>query len=70
MPEPSGLIDNSVKTNPKDAYYRLTKLLGSARLVRLVELLEDVIDESGYGDVKIVVADGQVQLLKAERSYR
>ncbi len=48
----------------------LTKLLGIAKLARLVELLEDVIDETGYGDVKIVVAEGKVQMLKAEHSYK
>jgi hypothetical protein len=40
------------------------------KLTRLVDLLEDVIDETGYGDVKIVVAEGKVQLFKVEQSYR
>jgi hypothetical protein len=56
--------------NSKDMAARLTKLLGTVKLVRLVELLEDVIEETGYGDVKIVVAEGKVQMLKAEHSYK
>lgn len=49
---------------------RLTKLLGVNRMVKLIELLDEVIDQTGYGDVKIVIAQGQVQSLKAEKSYR
>jgi len=55
---------------PEGLMLRLIKLLGNGKLLKLVELLEDVINETGYGDVKIVVAEGKVQMLKAERSYK
>ena len=52
-------IDIPIKPTPKDCTSRLVVLLGTAKLLRLVELLEDVIEETGYGDVKIVVAEGK-----------
>ena len=64
------IIDGPGIAGPKDAASRLVKLLGTGKLIRLIELLEDVIQETGYGDVKIVVAEGKVQMLKAEHSYK
>jgi len=49
---------------------RLIRLFMNGKLIRLVELLEGVIEETGYGNVTIVVAEGKVQNLKAERSYK
>jgi hypothetical protein len=68
--EKNETIEIPETTNPKDMVSRLAVLLGTVKLVRLVELLEDVIEETGYGDVKIVVAEGKVQMLKAEHSYK
>ena len=53
-----------------DLLSRLMKLLGSSQLLRLIELMEGVIEDTGYGDVKIVIAEGKVQLLKVEKSYK
>jgi hypothetical protein len=55
---------------PEGLACRLKRLLGNGKLIRLVELLEGVVEETGYGNVTIVVAEGKVQNLKAERSYR
>jgi len=69
-PKPSQEVNDSIIINSEACIYQLTTLLGNAKLLRLVELLKDVIDETGYGDVKIVVAEGKVQMLKAEHSYK
>lgn len=54
----------------KESIPKLSRLLGEEKLIKLAELIEDVIDETGYGDVKIVIAEGKVQMLKAEHSYK
>ncbi len=56
--------------NVRFAQLKLTELLGGAKLIKLVKLVENVIEETGYGDVKIVIAEGKVQMLKAEHSYK
>jgi hypothetical protein len=48
---------------------RLAELLGEERLRQLVELIEEVEGDTRWGDVKIVIAEGRVQRLKAEKSY-
>ncbi len=63
-------IDDPIKANPNEFAIKLIIMLGPMKLVKLVELLEDVIEKTGYGDVKIVVAEGKVQMLKAEHSYK
>jgi len=69
--KPIGIFhDSPLVKDPKEPETRLAVLLGTVKLVRLVELLEDVIAETGYGDVKIVIAEGKVQMLKAEHSYK
>lgn len=48
----------------------LSALLGKEHMALLVELLETIIGDSGYGGVEIVVADGRVQSMKLTKSYR
>ncbi len=43
---------------------------GPASLVQLTELLSDVSKDTGYGHVRIEVAEGRMVLLKAEKSYK
>jgi hypothetical protein len=54
----------------EDPVFRLRRLLRGPKLIKLVDLLEGVIDDTGYGELKIVVAQGRVQNLKAEKSYQ
>jgi len=63
-------LEDLETVDPIDVTVRLTKLLGLIPLFKLIMLLEDVINETGYGDVKIIVAEGKVQMLKAEHSYK
>lgn len=39
-------------------------------LIQLASLIAEVAEDTGFGDVKIVIADGRVQILKAEKSYK
>jgi hypothetical protein len=58
--------------NPDDveeALKRLVQLLGYRRVVQLPKLLDDVALDTRFGDVKIIITDGRVRLLKAEKSY-
>ena len=64
------IIENSDLIIPEGLAFRLTRLLRGNKLIKLVELLEGVVSETGYGDVKIVIAQGKVQNLKAEKSYQ
>ena len=43
---------------------------GQERLTQLKHLLEDLIEDPGYGDIKLVIMDGRVTLLKVEKSYK
>lgn len=52
------------------AILRLPALLGVEHVVLLLDLLETILDDSGYGGVEIVVADGRVQTMKLTKSYR
>ncbi len=52
------------------ALERLPALLGAEHVSLLLELLETIIGDSGYGGVEIVVADGRVQSMKLTKSYR
>lgn len=49
---------------------RLLKALGLERMARLADLLDEVSQDTGYGDVTIVIAESKVVLLKSEKSYR
>lgn len=53
----------------EDAVKCLLLLLGPERLVQLAQKLDDVAKDTRFGDVKIIVTDGRVRLLKAEKSY-
>ena len=48
---------------------RLEQLLTQEQVLLLVRLLREVLDDTGYGDVKIVIAEKRVVRLKAEKSY-
>ena len=43
---------------------------GQEKLFQLKQLLLDVIEDTGYGGIGIVVAEGRVTLLKVEKSYK
>jgi hypothetical protein len=60
-------IDDSLKS---EALREIEDLLGAERVVQLRCLLLDVMRDTGFGDVKLVVAEGKVALLKAEKSYK
>lgn len=51
------------------ALSKLEKHLCPDQIELLASLLADVIDDTGYGDVKIIIADKRVVRLKAEKSY-
>ncbi len=56
-------------TDLNDAITSLLSTLGQERLIQLAELIADIETDTQYGDVKIVIAEGRVQRLKAEKSY-
>ena len=51
------------------ALAKLEKHLCTDQIELLASLLADVIDDTGYGDVKIVIADKRIVRMKAEKSY-
>jgi hypothetical protein len=52
------------------ALEKIGRLLGARNVAMLARLLEDVQEDTRYGDVKVVVADGRVVGLRAEKSYK
>ncbi len=52
-----------------EAIAALLAELGQDRLIQLAGLIADIEQDTQYGDVKIVIAEGRVQRLKAEKSY-
>lgn len=60
-------VDESLSVQ---ALREIEELLGVERVVQLRALLLDVMRDTGFGDVKLVVAEGKVTLLKAEKSYK
>lgn len=52
-----------------EAIAALLAELGQERLIQLAGLIADIEQDTHYGDVKIVIAEGRVQRLKAEKSY-
>lgn len=52
-----------------NALQRLVQLLGAERVIQLSQMLEDVAMDTRFGDVKIIITDGRVRLLKVEKSY-
>lgn len=59
--------ENSVEV--EEAIKRLYLLLGAERLVQLTQMLDDVAADTRFGNVTIVITDGRIRLLKAEKSY-
>jgi hypothetical protein len=43
--------------------------IGTKRFILLAQLLEDVKKDTRYGHISIVVVDGRVRGMKAEKSY-
>jgi hypothetical protein len=54
----------------EDDTKRLSLLLGVEHAALLVELLETIMDGSGYGAVKIVVSEKRIQTLKLTQSFK
>ncbi len=52
------------------AMNQLLEQLGSERLIRLADLIQDVEDKTGYGNVSIVINDRRVETIKQEFSYK
>ena len=52
------------------AMSQLLEQLGSERLIRLADLIQDVTDKTGYGNVSIVINDRRVETIKQEFSYK
>ena len=66
------MTTNSIPPSTVSAIIALAKLekhLCTDQIEMLASLLDDVIGETGYGDVKIIIADKRVVRLKAEKSY-
>ena len=61
-------VENSEEVQA--AMQRLPALLGLEHVALLLELLETIVEDSGYGGVEIVVAEGRVQSMKLTKSYR
>lgn len=64
--KPGHSADDKLVTESLDL---LLEILGPDRVVMLADLVLDVRDVTGYGHVKILLADGHVVRIKAERSY-
>ena len=47
----------------------MEQLLTQEQVLLLTRLLREVLDDTGYGDVKIIIAEKRVVRLKAEKSY-
>jgi hypothetical protein len=56
-------------SNGGDPPPALEQLLSQEQMALLAKLLREVLDDTGYGDVKIIVAEKRVVRLKAEKSY-
>lgn len=49
---------------------RMIKLLGPEKVIQLGAMIDEIRTRTGYGDVKIVLAEGFVSTLKQEISYK
>jgi hypothetical protein len=49
---------------------RILQAVGLERLIRMAELIDEVIDDSGWGDIVIVIAERRVVGIKAGKSYK
>lgn len=61
--------NNEITEADLDAFRRLTLALGLANLILLADKVEEVINDTGWGDVKIIIAEKRVTRLKVEKSY-
>jgi len=61
--------DSTNQSTAQGAALRLCELLGAERVEQLAELVEEVTRETGYGNITIIVSQGRVARLKAEKSY-
>ena len=66
MTEPRALYSTVGET---DAITRLVELLGANCIMQLANRLDELLDDTGYGNVTIVLVAGRVRLIKVERSY-
>jgi hypothetical protein len=66
-------MNDGIKLDLSSAVQRslqfLVQELGSERLIQLASLIREVEESTQYGDVKIIIAQGEIQRLKAEKSY-
>ena len=62
-------MDKSKPPQPNNGSADLIDLLNSEQIQLLARLLTEVIADTGYGDVKIIIAEKRVVRLKAEKSY-
>lgn len=52
-----------------EIFARLNKHLTIERMILLADLLDEVTKKTGYGAVRIIIAEKRVVRLKDERSY-
>jgi hypothetical protein len=70
MSEPEPLTQFTVEQPDEQAITaRLARLLEPRTLEELVELIESVTRDTGYGDVKIIILDHRVSRFRVEKSY-
>ena len=62
-------MDTDTTPPPNNGSVDLIHLLTQEQVKLLKKLLMEVIDETGYGDVKIIIAEKRVVRMKAEKSY-
>jgi hypothetical protein len=61
---------STIEVQDRDAIERLASLLRPGQASLIVNLLEDLIRETSYGNVQLVVSDGRVARVKIEKSYK
>jgi len=49
---------------------QLLEAMGEERLSRLLELVTEVVSDSGYGDVRLVIREGRIVRFTIERSIK
>ncbi len=59
-----------MKLPSSDPLTQLGQMLGVEHLALLVQLLEALQAESGYGDIVLVFSAGRIQNIKLTRSYK
>ena len=61
-------VENSEEVQA--AMQRLPDLLGLEHVTLLLELLETIVNGSGYGAVEIVISEKRIQTLKLTQSFK